>query len=109
MDGAMRAAYLCVNPNCKAWRWVDPAKERGEKTCKKCGTSFNVNSIKAYPTFADGGKGKGKGKNKGGGDAHQLQEGKGGTGPKSVGLQSRNHLRGGGKGGGLASQRVLAP
>ena len=106
----MRDAYLCVNPACKAWRWVDSAKERGERACKKCGTPFSLNSIKAYPPLADGGEGKGKGQAKGGGGA-QVQGGKGSgrTGQKSVGLQPQPHLQGGGQGKGAGNPKGAAP
>ncbi len=117
---AMRPTYDCVNPVCRAWRWVDAAKRNGEVGCAKCGTAFMAEAIRLWPPLPEGGKGKGKGKGGGGrgqggaaaggaaGAPHQVQGGKGseGTGepgrhPKRVGAQGHYPLQGcGGKGGG---------
>ena len=118
-NGAMRAAYDCVNPHCKGWRWVDDAKRRKETACSLCGTLFHADAVRSWPPLEASAKGKGRGRGggKGGGGEggkgqghHQVQGGKGGAGavaaagaggPRPIGLQAqeRYHLQGGVWGG----------
>ncbi len=108
-SGAMRAAYDCVNPAGRGWRWVDAAKARRESACHRCGTPFCAEAIRSWPPLEEGAKGKGKGRGGqgqvqgGGGAGAHVQGGNGGkrAGLKAVGLQGQHPLQGcGGKGGG---------
>ena len=74
-NGAMRAAYDCVNPHCKGWRWVDDAKRRKVTACSLCGTLFHADAVRSWPPLEASAKGKGRGRGGGKGIAGEVEVG----------------------------------
>ena len=95
-----RAAYVCVNPGCQGYRYIDLAKAKGETKCKWCSTPFSASATRLGPPMGGrraGGKGgrevaraprpQGGGRAGAGGGA--------GDQPKPVGRLVFNQLQGG--------------
>ena len=75
---------MCSNGACRAYRWADIARLRGETHCIKCASIFKkVPELRPYKV--DGTKGKGKGMGKGALNNHSSQAKGGGKGGKPKG------------------------